>query len=74
MDITQVPCPICGKTNYSLGRLTSKSKLFFTPKPEGGIINRLLNLNAEVRSIHTARQCLDCGHIALFVGWPENRT
>lgn len=79
MDVTTLPCPICGQTNYELGTvehyhaqgMTSNHtyKLYFRKEGQPMRIWGVLeNLRAQKPArVDKARHCLSCGHVAMFI-------
>lgn len=73
MDITTLPCPICGQTNYELGKVADSSQLgqrplmYFAAKDSG-----FFSL-FKGHVVDKARRCLSCGHVALFISEPTSK-
>lgn len=79
MDVTKLPCPICGSTNYEFGvvehhRNSGAFTTFAHPllfrkdgqaKPKMGLLEGLRSDRPQ--SVNRARHCLTCGNVQVFI-------
>lgn len=78
MDISTLPCPVCGGVNYEFGSIehyrygtlsTNTKSLYF--RRDGirvqafGLLNRLMTESPA--QVSKGRHCLQCGNIQMFL-------
>ncbi len=56
------PCPLCGGTTFTWGRLTAKGGTFFRAEGES-FLDALFKIPSGIE----ARACTGCGNIQLFL-------
>lgn len=71
MDVTKLPCHICGGTEYDLGQPSyDVFKPLYLFKYAAKITDRMkasFKLHPQDKLILGARRCLKCGNVQLFM-------
>lgn len=73
MDVSTLPCPVCGGTDYEFGNATFGYSLSFKKLNVGnlalGLFKALITSNNSYT--HTrARRCVQCENVQLFLRQP----
>lgn len=71
MDVTKLPCPVCGGTDYEIGNASFGASLLFEKRTVSNFALGLFKALASPSNTYTntsARHCLTCNNVQLFTG------
>jgi hypothetical protein len=79
MDVTKLPCHICGGTDYEIGQPTYEvMKPLYLYKHGATIQERFRDsfkiFHSQDKRIMAARRCLTCQNVQLFMDLPAGKT
>lgn len=70
MDISKLPCPVCGGTDYEIGEARFGMALSFLKQDQDSLIRPFLNtffIDQTKITYTMARRCIQCNNVQLFI-------